>query len=445
MPMAPLLRWTVRLMATVLVVALAALLALRIYGSAHVAAAEREFARKIGPREATASVPANVPDGENAAVFLRAGAEAMILPGNDRPQVGELSMAPAESWSEAQRADVRRILANNGPTLERLHRAAGMTRSNFGAVAWDTKTHELTTPPLLKLMTAQRLLLIDARIALLEHDSARLLADAASMATMAAGLERETATVELQVGMACEKMLLAAVGEAVAEPSIDRETLTKLQGMLVDTDLRVAWRRSNLWQQTGIQGHVAAVMSDPVTARAPKVLLYGRFLDFAFGRIFQAQQLEIRADLIAAVDQPLGLDPPWLRRGLHQPRTILDMFDVFESVMFGQTAKSSIGRVQSTLSLRELARIALEVRLQGLATGSYPETLASLPGGSNADPFAGKPLSYVRRPDGSARISVPNFEALWKHISDVGAKAQPFSWELPAPATPKPGRNSRKN
>jgi hypothetical protein len=428
----PVVRRAVREVGILLLVALAALLGLRVYGNRRLAAAEREFTRRVGPREPGASARARVPDEQNAAVFLRAGSEAMILPGNDKPVIGEMSMAPAGSWSESQRADLRRILANNGPALGPLHRAAGMTRSNFGAVAWDKKTHELTAPPLFKLMTAQRLLLVDARMALLEHDSARLLADAASMATMAAGLERETPTVELQVGIACERMLLAAVGEAVAEPSTDRGTLTKLQGMLVDTDLRVAWGRSNLWQQTVIQQHVAAVLSDPLAARAPKVSLYGRFLEFVLGDIFKAQQLELRADLIAAVAQPLGLDPPWSRRGLHQPRTIFDMFEVFESVMFGQTAKSSIGRLQSTLSLRELARIALAVRLQGLATGSYRETLASLPGAMRPDPFAGKPLAYERRPDGSVRISVPDFEALWKRVSDVGARAQPFSWELPA-------------
>jgi hypothetical protein len=139
------------------------------------------------------------------------------------------------------------------------------------------------------------------------------------------------------------------------------------------------------------------------------------------------------ADLIAALDQPLGLDPPWFRRGLHQPRTVFDMFDVFESVMFGQAAKSSIGRVQSTLSLRKLARIAVAVRLEGLEDGAYPETLASLPGATQPDPFAGTPLTYERRPDGSARISVPDFAVLWKQISDIGPGAQPFVWELPAP------------
>jgi hypothetical protein len=179
MPTSAVVRRAVRAVGILLVVALAALLALRIYGGRRLAVAEREFARKIGPQEATASVPARIPDEGNAAVVLRAGAEAMSLPGNDKPQAGEMSLTRPGSWSESQRAELRRILANSGPALALLHRAAAMTRSNFGAVAWDTKTHELTAPPLFKLMTAQRLLLVDARMALLGHDPARLLADAA--------------------------------------------------------------------------------------------------------------------------------------------------------------------------------------------------------------------------------------------------------------------------
>jgi len=440
MPISPVVRWTMRLAATALVVALAGLLGVRVYGKSRLAAAERVFAARVGPREASAYASAPVPDEENAAVLLRAGAEAMILPGNDRPQVGEMTLTRPDRWSESQRSDLRRILANNGPALELLHRAAGMTKSLFGAVTWDKRTHELMTPPLLKLITAQRLLLLDAREALLEHKSARLMADAASMATMAAGLERESARVELLVGIACEKMLLAVVSDAVADSFTDRETLTKLQGMVGDTDLKAAWRRSNVAEQAEIGRHVAAAISDPLLGRQEEVGLYGRFMEFAVGNIFLAQMLELRADLIAAVDQPLGLDPPWLGRGMYQPRT---MFGVFESVMFPEGAKAA-GRVQSALSARSLANIALALRLLGLETGSYPATLKGIAGATQPDPFAGKPLTYERRADGSARISVPDFEALWKCISDASASSQPVTWELPAPALRPPQKDARR-
>lgn len=431
-------RWTVRVLGVVLVVALAVLLVVRVYGTRRLAAAEKEFARRVGSRGAGTSTPVRVFDEENAAVFLGAGAEAMILVGNAKPRVNEMSTTPPESWSEVQRADVQRILADNRPALGLLHRAAGMTKSSFGVIGSKNKAEELTMGHLFKLMTAQRVLLVDARMALLEHDPERLLADAASMASMAAGLERETAQVEVLLGIACEKMLLAALRDAVGDASTERGTLTKLQGMVVDTDLRAAWRRSKLAQQAEIRKHVAAVISDPLTARQEPVGLYARFMEFAVGKIFQAQQLELTADLIAAVDQPLGLNPSWSRREVHQPRTIFGVFEVFENVMFGQAAKSSVGRLQSTLSLRALARIALVIRLQGLATGSYPETLASLPGAMHPDPFAGKPLTYERRPDGSAHISVPDFGELWKRIADASTSSQPYLWELPVSARTAP-------
>jgi hypothetical protein len=425
MSRSPVVRWTVR-MATA---ALVALLALRIYGSVRLAAAEKQFTARVGARETSPSAPVSFPDDENAALLLRAGAEAMVLPGNDKPVVGEASMAPSHSWSQSQRGALRRILGNNRRALGLLHRAAGKASCNFGVIGSNNKTEELTMTHRLRLMTAQRLLLVDARMALLESKSARLLADAASMTTMAAGLERETPMIELVVGIACEKMLLSVVGETIADPSTGRESLISLQGTLVDVDLRRAWRRSNLAEQTEIERHVAPFMSDPLTAREGKVSPYGRMLEFAVGDIFRAQQLELRVDLVAAVDQPLGLHPQLLARGSERPRW---MFDVFDSVIFPEGAKAAV-RVQSTLSARNLAGFALALRLGAFETGSYPSTLAGLAGGTQPDPFAGKPLAYERRPDGSAVISVPDFEALWTRISDASASAQPFAWELPAP------------
>ena len=108
------------------------------------------------------------------------------------------------------------------------------------------------------------------------------------------------------------------------------------------------------------------------------------------------------------------------------------MFNVFESVMFSGLASSG-GRVQSTMSVRNLANVALKVRVEGLQTGSYPQTLAAYPEAVRPDPFAAKPLLYMLRPDGSAVISVPDFAAMWKRISDAGLGSQPYTWELPAP------------
>ncbi|HVN33405.1 MAG TPA: hypothetical protein VMT45_15615, partial [Thermoanaerobaculaceae bacterium] len=267
MPTSPVVRWGVRLVAGALVVALAALLGVRAYGKSRLAAAEREFAKRVGPQERSAPIGVKVAEEENASIFLRNGAEAMILPGDDRPLVGELAFEPVGRWSERNRAELRRILAANGAALELLRSAGRMTESDFGPLAWDEKTRELTTPPLLNLLTAQRLLLGDARIALVDREPRRVLSDAAAMATMATALEREAPGVELQMGLACEGMLLALLEEAIADPSTERAALVKLQAILPDVDLRAAWRRSNLWEQGEIERHVAEVLSDPAGAR----------------------------------------------------------------------------------------------------------------------------------------------------------------------------------
>jgi len=157
--------------------------------------------------------------------------------------------------------------------------------------------------------------------------------------------------------------------------------------------------------------------------------LKGWVMDVLFRDIFSAQQRELYSDLVDVLGQPLGSNPRWADRGKARPKS---MFNVFESVMFPGLASSG-GRVQSTMSVRNLASVALKVRMEGLQTGTYPQTLAAYPEAVRIDPFAGKPLSYVRRPDGSVVISVPDFAALWKRISDAGLSSQPYTWELPAP------------
>ena len=429
-------RSTLRFVGVVLVVALALLLVLRVYGNRRFAAAERTFAATVGPREGDPYASPRVADEDNAAIYLRAGSEAVILSKSDQSRTGELTTTPIAAWTGKDRALLQRVLKHNAPPLELLHRAPDFPTSSFGLR--DQRTDDFASKvPLLKLLWAQRLLYLESCVALQEHDLARFHAAAKAMSTMAGALEQESPAIVLLIGIACEKIFISGLKEAIANPSTQRETLAELQRMVLDTDLEAAWRRSNLAEQVEMR----IAMSDPAGTHKQKLGLYGRFLKFAVGKIFQAQQLELRADLINALDQPLGLEPEWSRRGAHRPSGIFTMFQVFESVMFGPAPNRIVGRMQSTLSLRDAVRIALAVRLQGLERGAYPETLASIPGAAHPDPFAGTPLTYERLPDGSARMSVPRFEELWKRISDASASSQPYLWELPAPArTAPPGR-----
>ena len=190
----------------------------------------------------------------------------------------------------------------------------------------------------------------------------------------------------------------------------------------------------------GVELRTAAVTADPKRRAGEGSALKGRIVDFLFPDVLIAQQRELYSDLLGGVDQPLGSNPHWADRGKVKQNGI---FQVFESVIFPQTAISA-GRVQSTMSSRNLANVALRIRIEGLQTGAYPETLASFPEALRPDPLAGKPLTYVRRANGSASLTVPDFGALWKRISDVGPGSQPYIWELPAPAKASPGSASGK-
>ena len=151
-------RWSVRVIGIVLVVALACLLAMRIVGSQRMATAERELAAKAAPLPPNLYASDTVPEEENAAILLRAGAEACILHEKDRARAGGLTMTALRDWSEQDRAFRSDLLARNGPALELLRRTAGMTRSGFGLKDPADVDEELKTKlPLLKLLWAQRL------------------------------------------------------------------------------------------------------------------------------------------------------------------------------------------------------------------------------------------------------------------------------------------------
>ncbi|MCU0293783.1 MAG: hypothetical protein MUF10_17670 [Thermoanaerobaculaceae bacterium] len=97
---------------------------------------------------------------------------------------------------------------------------------------------------------------------------------------------------------------------------------------------------------------------------------------------------------------------------------------------------SAAGRLQATMAQRTLVRLVLALRLQGLTSGTYPHDLSGFPKAAGPDPFTGKPLAYERRADGSAVLTIPDGEALWKQVSGGMPTPCPFSVTLPPPAKP---------
>lgn len=404
-------RWTVRVVGVVLVLALAALLVLRVYWSRRLVSAERDVRERLGPAVASAFAPPNIPDEENAAFFLRAGAEALILLGDDELLVGDLGVTPPLRWTESQRSDLRRIVAGNAPALELLARAVGLRRSYFGMA----ETTRLTLSPrpmplLLRALWAQRLLYDDSLLALQEHDFPRLLARADVMSAMAAALEREPVLVAELVGVGCEKMLLGVVEGAAASPGLDATAISRLEHAVVRMDLHEAWERM-----------MARVALDRLRPEASEG--YGGLSKVIASVIpgwYEAPAIEYCSKLINALDRPYGTD---LNHAPIMPA-------------YAPNLVRAAARNQVVLSQRRLATLGLALRRQALETGTYPTALTAFPEASKRDPFTGGRLVYTRAPDGSAQLTVPDGVKLWDEANPEVHNPGPFTWELPAPPNP---------
>ncbi len=422
MAMSTVVRGTVRVVGVALVIALAGLLALRIYGDRRLAAAEREFRENAGPTAGNPYALPTVPDEENAAIYLRAGAEAVVLPGGDKAMAAEFTSVDRTGWNSQQVAEIRRILAANAPALELLHRAAGMTRSSFGLADPASVDEDLKTKlPLLKLLWGQRLLWLDAHLALRDGDMVRLLDDARAMSVMAAALEREAPVISELVGIAAEKILLGTVADAAASPHLDAATVSGLSQALLDLDLRAAWRRSLAF---GFKLPGGAEVLRRGSERQGNLIRRVGYL--AAPAFWDAPYVESMARLLKAVDVPYGTSLSSLTD--QRPRSGL-------GALAASTASltQAAGRNQVILSERRLARLALAVRRQALATGVYPDSLDAFPEAAAPDPFTAEHIAYTHRRDGSAQLSVPGGVKLWERMQRNVGFAGPFNWELPAP------------
>jgi hypothetical protein len=423
MAMSTAVRRTVRVVGVALVVALAGLLALRVYGNRRLAAAEREFWANVGPMAGNPYASQRVPDEENAAIYLRAGAEAVILPGGDKALAGDLTMVQSGRWNAQQATEVTRIVAANAPALELLHRAAGKTKSSFGLADPARVDEELKTKlPLLKLLWAQRLLWLDAHLALRDGDTARLLDDATTMSVMAAALEREAPLISELVGVAAEKILLATVADAAASPHLDEAAVSDLSRALLDVDLRAAWRRSLAFEFKVPGGLYAGEGGSKLRGSFISRVVY-----LAAPSYWDAPYVEWMARLLRVVDLPYA-------------RSLSSLTEQRPQSGFSPLPASiphltqAAGRNQVILSERRLARLALAVRRKGLAMGGYPESLEAFPEASALDPFTAEHVVYTLRRDGSAQLSVPGGVKLWERMQENVGFPGPFTWELPAPA-----------
>ena len=417
----------VRFLGVVLVLVLAGGLAVRVYGKRRLAVAETHRAAALAPYTAKDLSALPVPENENAAVFLRAGALALVTTTAEAGLVGQAALKPAAQWLPEERAAVERSIAANAPALQLLQRGANLSRSSFGPTAADLQSGmDSRTLPLLALVRAARLCVADGRLALDSGDEVRLLRSAGVLAAIGRSLDAEAPLIAKLIGIAAERMFLGLVRQAAATPAMAPRTLDALDRLVGTSDLRTEWRRAlaaehALWTAAG--GESKRGGDDPGEDAGWGL---GGLRRLVLGPLQEALAVEALADLAPAIDAPYAGEserPSATLGGIGRYWTSLTAAPVVPNL------RNSAGRLQATLSQRRMARIALALRLHAASTGSLPDSLASIPESAGADPFNGEALHYVRRADGSGLLELPGAEAAYKEMTHV-ANSCPFSWEI---------------
>jgi len=395
------------------VVGLALLLAGRLQARSEIATLEARFSRKVGPLDPSAYASPVVPDAENAAIWLRSAAAALELSDIDKQLIASFNPLTDGNVTPELLRDLERVFSRNAPALAMTQKASSMPRSGY-LLSGEDAVRTRPDIPLLDLLWLARTINARAAFAVANGDRAVFRSSVAELACIGASLERESPLIAQLVGLAVERMMIGAILFGLQSTPGDPEALRGLEAVIPDVDLVAARRRAlgNL----GAGVHSGAVE------------LHDMF-DQGFTRIVLAvpsvgEYLKVVLGIDGTTETPLGLDPD-LGARLEQSKNT-------EGRTAADTLVGSLVRYQSILSLRRLARLAIDLRLAAMEEGRYPDSLAAWPEAATPDPFTGGEFRYETFDDGSAVLAVPGAEELYNRINEIRTFV-PFTWELPAP------------
>lgn len=421
-------RWTVRCVALLLLALLAVALYYRSRGADELAEARQEFEAKVGPLEPMAYKPKPVPEEENGAVWLLAGAQAVVTFQEDRAILGLLADTPSSQWTKEQVDRFTMIKVRNAPALILLRRTSGIKRCDLEALRGDDGRQNLA------LVTSARLLATDARDALRQNEADRFFSDIRSLSDLTSAMEREPGTLKLLLGSYAERLLLPVLHEASGSPALDEAAVSKLNAFIPSANLMDVWRRAVGKEAADLETRMGAAAEGEDSSGRPS--LRSRLISWMTGDLDHARYLRLWVETVSWAREPYALRSP----APPHPLGILPWAGIgsIQASSFGSPA----GRMQATLALRQMTALGLEVRRAGLVRGAYPPDLSAFPGAKVPDPFSGKPVAYTLHPDGSATLAIPDADALYRKLTEGKRAAIGFTWTLPPVTAGRPSPSS---
>ncbi|MCP4547112.1 MAG: hypothetical protein GY835_11655 [bacterium] len=224
---------------------LIASLALHLYGRVRFAQAEARFEAEVGSLDFARVESPQLAEEENAATWLVAGAAAIVLSNDDRLLIHDAVNTPHAGWSREQDKTLRALVERNRGGLETLHRAVIFEQSDYGIVLPDGRA-STRVPDLHRLLSAAKLLHVEARLAFADEDAARGLVMAKTLSRFSTSLTREHTVISPLVGNAIETCLHGVVAEVVGSTAAwaaDPTLLAELEAILPSHDPLATTRR----------------------------------------------------------------------------------------------------------------------------------------------------------------------------------------------------------
>ncbi len=394
-----------------LLIALVAWLAVRLAGAVRLSLARDRFEAEVGPLPRMAKPFA----GENAesGILARLGGPARLPDEADLMRIRELNRRAPSSWSPAEVDGCRRVLAANAALLAAADRAAERRRTALPAVrggsSWDP------ADALASRAGAQTSLLkLRIRLALRDHSYAEMRRGMDALVAEVDALETEPAMVFKIFGLTQEKGLLQAMAWVVEDRDVDGQDLAALRRLLPHRPLAAAVRQLFAGEAWYMLATDQPALSDLDLAQ----LLDG----------YRRLSLKLEQGRGATRQEP-AREPRPPAHPASLPAAIL--------ALTGPNFEAVADQVAATLAARQLAELALDLRLAAARGCAYPESLDTLPLGREPDPFTARRPRYVRDARGGALLSNPSAAAAWDALPH-GAKTKPppYDWRLPPPCAP---------
>ncbi len=444
-------------------------LALHLYGRARFASAVSELEAVVGEplvfdlAQLRTTTP---PRQHNMAVWLVEGATAMELWTKEEiAWQSEAGRLPRDAWSPQLEAGVRSMVQRQSEALGILHEAAPLLLSDYG-VPYDEVTANTLFLYLLDLLKAAKLLNLEARLAFADGDAAAGLLATQTLSRLASSLAKEPLTIHSLVALSCERYLLLVVREILesTEPWAKSPALVdQLEAHLVPVDLMASVQDSLISEAVWLtyrirdepqEGDMLPDLSWTVRHQL-SLLIVAEILDVA------RQVVELSPVPYAEARGRLGDHPAY---GSVLPETGPRLLDIFLSAAedddlqvnelvgryisalfskrspatyrYGDDLTHTVYKTQRIASQRQLVSAAIAMRRIGIAEGSYPRQRPDLAVLDQPDAFAGRPVAYRLRDDGSLVLEIEDGPELSRQLFprvDPSGETDVFSTILPPP------------